>query len=464
VDATSDPLKSEQIPAQRRHLADRLGLPGTLPPVRIRPRSELADAARASRLLARAHAAAVWVGEDGRPCPDGRRLSDETPAMAALGCSRADFRRIWAVAAASVYLRFGSGRVSAIGAPWPGVGDLAALMIWRPALNAVLDPDLLTALGEGRVRFAAGPGSMMILLFLSRQDGVPVPQLSELMRQSADSDQAAWQAWVAAHGDPATILLGWLADLGAVEIIDVPVHSPDVAIRFPLRDGEVWDRGGEVARLTPLGTWAMREQLTEGGIGIPLLPEPEDMTVAELVALSRMARPQEQIDETSAWLLSRDPVQSARDLLALAAEAGPPERMRAMVLASGILKDRTGADTAEEVWRQALDRRALRACAIVELMGLGHGDIELSDDDAAWMLVDLVVAHSDGIPPSLVPERLEIALDGAGDRLTELIGLLPGCVHPFTRQALELLGRYHADPSAAEGARTVLYRLTSQEN
>jgi hypothetical protein len=460
----SDPLGPGKVPRQRRHLADRLGLPDALPPVRLRSRSELADAVRASRLLARAHEVAAWVGADGRPSPDGRRLTDETAAMAALGCSRVEFRRIWAVAAASVYVRFERGRVSGIGAPWPEVGDLAALMIWRPALNAMLDPDLLSSLGEGRVRFAAGPGSMMILMFLSKQDGVPMPQLSELVRLSAHGDAAAWRAWVAAHGDPARILLGWLADLGAVEIIDVPVYSADAVMRFASQDGAVWAEGGEVARLTPLGIWAMREQLIEGGIEIPLLPEPEDMTVTELVAFARMARPQELIDETTAWLLAHPPVQAARDLLALAAESGPPERMRAMVLASGILKDRTGADTAEKIWRQALDRRELRACAIVELMGLGHRDLELGDDDGAWMLVDLVVAHADGIPPAIIPERLEIALDSAGDRLVELIGMLRGCAHPCTRQALELLSRYHPDSRAAEAARTVIYRLTSQEN
>jgi hypothetical protein len=188
------------------------------------------------------------------------------------------------------------------------------------------------------------------------------------------------------------------------------------------------------------------------------------MTVTELVAFARLARPQELSDETSAWLLAHEPVQAARDLLALAAGSGPPERMRAMVLASGILKDRTGADTAEKVWREALERRELRACAIVELMQLGHRDLELGDDDGAWMLVDLVVAHADGIPPSIVPERLEIALDSAGNRLAELIGELSGCGHPSTRQALELLGRYHPDHMAAEAARTVLQRLTSQAN
>src|SRR4029079_18495612 len=142
--------------------------------------------------------------------------------------------------------------------------------------------------------------------------------------------EEAWQSWVREHGDPARLLLDLMAEHHAIQIGDA--------------------EDGPVARLTPLGLAAVREQLLESGVEIPLLPDAEHMTAAQLISLAAGASEEEFTVETAAWLSYRTAESAARELLAVAAVSDPASR----VLAVGIVMTEIGA-SAEPVWREALD-------------------------------------------------------------------------------------------------------------
>jgi hypothetical protein len=87
---------------------------------------------------------------------------------------------------------------------------------------------------------------------------------------------------------------------------------------------------GPVARLTPLGLAAVREQLVESGVEIPLLPDAEHMTAAQLISLAAGASEEEFTAETAAWLSYRTAESAARELLAVAAASDPASRILAV--------------------------------------------------------------------------------------------------------------------------------------
>jgi hypothetical protein len=91
----------------------------------------------------------------------------------------------------------------------------------------------------------------MVLMFLAGKEGLSFAEASDMIRSAAVAELSgvkgmkAWESWMRAHGDPADVLFGRLAQLGAVTV-----------------DGA---SGGAVARPTPLGSWVMREQFTAAG-------------------------------------------------------------------------------------------------------------------------------------------------------------------------------------------------------
>ena len=57
-----------------------------------------------------------------------------------------------------------------------------------------------------------------------------------------------------------------------------------------------------MARLTPLGSWVIREQFTGAGVEVPLLSLSAEMTAADLVAAAEGLDEDELAAETDAWL------------------------------------------------------------------------------------------------------------------------------------------------------------------
>lgn len=491
----------ERTPTTRCHpmhrnvdLADLLGLPQQLAPVRLPLLPELAAEARASRLLARARELAEWLGDEGRECPRLEELAatDALEAARDLGVPVADpaavrdlrdlpeLRRLWLVAVDCGFVDFDEDRAKT--APsvgeWDKADDTEVLLAWRTALAAMLDMDLLTELDRDGLRFTTAGGTLMVLMFLARWDGLTAAHMSEVLREGALRDlppgrgRELWADWTMRHGDPAEIVLAWLEELGAVERCDVPVSVPGaVTIAFtPFgapAESDASTGTHRVARLTPLGLWAVRDQLIAGGLEVPLLPEPADMSIADMVGFAQVARPGELAVEKAAWLASRDPAEAARGLLEYAVDAGPVERVFAVVLASSTVKDHVGVDTAEEIWRQALTRLPTSAYAKTELgvlMGGSPSDLATDVEERSWMLVDLVLAHTARMPDEFVPGRLQTLLDAPQEKLIDLIEPLARCTHPNAREALDTLGTHFPMKKVAKVARRTLFKLSSRNN
>lgn len=455
-------------------LREAFGLPDRLPPMRLPDLDELAALARKSPLLAAACRLAEWVGPRRAVDEEGGLLAADTVAAAAeLGLETGDPSAITAMDDVPELvhlwdLAFGAGfledededededadddddTVVAVGEAvrlWHSGTDAEALAIWADALafmatesldvDAALDDQWETALDL----HGAGVG-VLTLLFLARSLGLTVAAANELIRDGAADDlpaaeaARAWAVWTQAHGEPADVLLGRLAELGAVSL-----HK---------------EEEGPVARLTPLGSWAVRGQLTASGVDIPLLPPPAEMTAADLVAAAESAPEEETSAETDAWLALRDPGAAARELLDFAAASRPAERMRAVTAAR-----RIGA-AAEPAWRAALDVQALSPYAKMALSEISPLDLEPEPAEAAWLLIDLLAATSEAFEPEdLEPHLAEAVPRDTAEPMFDAMSRLP---HPDAAQALTLIGQHHPDKKVAKAARRYAYKATSRLN
>ena len=92
-------------------IKEALGLPDSLPPIRLSPAAELAAQARSAPLPRRLAALAAWVGEDGREVTDDDELTprDLAGAASALGVEPGDLAYLWEYALAVDWLVFDEG-------------------------------------------------------------------------------------------------------------------------------------------------------------------------------------------------------------------------------------------------------------------------------------------------------------------------------------------------------------------
>ena len=466
------------------NLKDAFGLPDRLPPVRLPPESELAAMSRAAPLLGQARMLAEWVAP-GRDITDDAELTAEDAVDAAgeLGIAlpvKADagpevlpgapavtsmqdvpeLARLWDIAFDAGFLELDlDGDRMEPGEDmdcWPDGEDEEVLEVWSMTLPCVInrledEADLDDRLGE-LLDFTDAGWALMATLFLAKGEGVPVRQVSDMIREAAtdelapDQAEEAWQAWTQGHGDPAEYLLGMLQELSAVTL---PGQPP----------GEGAE-DGPVARLTPLGIWAMRELLLEDGVEIPLVPPSDQMTAADLLAAAEDLDEEEFEAETAAWLELRVPVAAASELLAVAADGGPAERL----LAVGSVQ-KLGA-TAEPAWRDALGRPELRPYAKIALTEIAGGEpgvtvlpgLEPEAADIAWMLTDTLAAMSGDTDD--LPRQIRDAIPaGQEQQAFDAISLSP---HPDAASVLTLIGKHHPDKRIAKAARRSAYHAASR--
>ena len=174
--------------------------------------------------------------------------------------------------------------------------------------------------------------------------------MGERVRRRPDEDDEelsdelaeARERWEEEYGDPARLLLD------------------------KLHDGARDHRGDDVIRLTPLALAALHEQLVEAGVDIPLLPPTAaELTGSELLAMAEGVTDAEFEAEAQAWVESRGDDPAARELLELAAEGHPGERMLAVAVVTAI-----GAP-AEPALRESLAVESLRGYAKVALLIAG---------------------------------------------------------------------------------------------
>jgi hypothetical protein len=467
------------------NLKEAFGLPDRLPPVRLPPEPELAAMSRAAPLLGRLRMLAEWVAP-GRDVTEDVELTAEDTIAAArdLGIPvpvKADagaealpgmpdppavtsmddvpeLARLWDIAFDADFLELDlAGDRMQPGAEldrWPDGTDEEVLEAWSTTLPSVLnrlesDATLDDRLGE-LLDFADAGWGLMVMLFLAKGEGMAVDETSDVIRRAATDElepaqaEEAWQAWTQAHGDPAEYLLGMLRELGAVALPDQPPE----------------DGAGPVARLTPLGTWAMRELLLEDGVEIPLLPPTDQMTAADLLAAAEGLDEEEFDAETTAWLELRAPDVAAGQLLAVAADGGPAERLLAVGAAQKL-----GA-AAEPAWRDSLGRPELRPYAKLALTQIAGGDagvtllpgLEPEPADIAWLLTDTLAATSDD-PEELAQQIRESIPPGQEQQAFDAISLSP---HPDAASVLSLIGKRHPDKRIAKAARKSAYKVASR--
>ena len=448
-------------------LKEAFGLPDQMAPVRLPEPGELAALARRAPLMAQLRKLAWWLGA-GRAVTEDEELAsgDAAEAAAELGIDVARLPYLWWMALDAVFIDLDEDQTNAIPGEsahaWDEGDSGEVLDIWEMVFALVIGDtlDAAAALDPDRseeLDFSGHGAALAVTLFLARPDGLLVAEVSEVIRASATDElppaqaEEAWQSWVREHGDPARLLLDLMAEHHAIQIADT--------------------EDGPVARLTPLGLAAVREQLVGSGVEIPLLPDAEHMTAAQLISMAASASEEEFTAETRAWLSYRTAETAARELLDVAAVSDPASR----ILAVGVVVTEIGA-LAEPVWREALGRIELRAYAKAALAALSDGDLavaslpglEPDDDDLAWMITDALAAEGwDDLGddasrgPDALTRRLAEAVP-AGQELAvfELMARVP---HPDAADVLTAIGKHHPDKKIAKLARKSAYKAATRQ-
>jgi hypothetical protein len=448
-------------------LKEAFGLPDQMAPVRLPEPGELAALARRAPLMAQLRKLAWWLGA-GRAVTEDEELAsrDAAEAAAELGIDVARLPYLWWMALDAVFIDLDEDQTNAVPGEsahaWDEGDSGEVLDIWEMVFGLVIGDtlDAAAALDPDRseeLDFSGHGAALAVTLFLARPDGLSVAEVSEVIRAAATGELApaqaeeAWQSWVREHGDPARMLLDLMAEHHAIQIADT--------------------EDGLVARLTPLGLAAVREQLVESGVEIPLLPDAEHMTAAQLISLAAGASEEEFTAETAAWLSYRTAEPAATELLAVAAASDPASR----ILSVGVVITEIGA-SAEPVWREVLDRIELRAYAKGALAALAGGDpavasppgLELNDQDLAWMIIDALAAEGwddpgDDVghePEALVKRLGETVPAGQELAVFELMARVP---HPDAADVLTVIGKYHPDKKIAKLARKSAYKAATRQ-
>jgi hypothetical protein len=227
------------------------------------------------------------------------------------------------------------------------------------------------------------------------------------------------------------------------------------------------DPEDDAIRLTPLAMREMRLQFTDAGVDVPLLPDsPAEVTAEQLIALADGVTDDEFEAESAAWLAARDPRDAARELLDVAAEGDPADRLLAVAVVTEI-----GA-AAEPAWRDRLDMLELRPYAKAALVSLGGleeasslpAELEPDVDDLSWMATDLlsIACDDEDTDAEELAEALGEAMPPDGE-VGAFLDLLSRGPHPDALYVLEHIGEYHPDKGVAKEARKVLYKASMRE-
>ncbi len=407
---------------------EELGLPERLPPLRLPPDTELAAAARKSTVLARVRELAAWVGERREVTEEG----DLTPADTAVAAgvlgievtgepNLADVPELvlmWDLAEAVDLVMVGDDQAEGNPDLWPTGDDAEDLGTWAATCVALLASLALDAdfAGEEELDFSAA-GSFLLLMFLSRSDGTALSDIAtathQLVTEHLDDPDEAWDAWVAAHGHPATVLLERLAAHGVLRVED------------------------DAAYLTPLGLWFVQGELTEDGIEIPLLPPVDELTADDLLAAVPGMTHAEWQEELTAFLEKHE----RGELLTAAVAAEPVGRVAAVA----------EVDAADPAWQAALAHQELRPYAQATL------GLDSEPADLAWRMVDTIAATADVFgtyDPAVVQEQLA----ELGGKEYDVLGVAWRLEHPDTYEVLSLIGTHHPDKKLAKAARTAAHK------
>jgi hypothetical protein len=454
-------------------IKEALGLPDALPPIRLLPLPELAARARTAPVTRELALLADWVGKNGREVDEDGDLTTDglAEAVATLGIEEEDLVFLWEYALGVEWLVFDSEDEDRVvpgetAEDWASDEDERVFAAWASTLAAVLG-ETLALYGpefdeddeeeEPEFDFAGQGMALAILLFLARREGLDFDEFAEVLWENAagghdeDDEEAheeiaeARAEWESAYGDAARLLLDKLKETLAVTEDD------------------------ELVRLTPLALAALHEQLVEAGVEIPLLPQTAaELSGTELLAMAAGVTDAEFESEVDGWTAARGTDSAARELLELAADAEPGERMLAVAAVTRI------GEPAEPAWRDSLTVPQVRAYAKVALAQLSGADVggdapadlpaelELTPEDLAWVATDLLTLAIDEEYPD--PEYLAVSFREAvpAGREQMLFDGMARSAHPDTAEVLIHLGEYHPDRQIAKAARGAAHKAASR--
>ncbi|MGH3792471.1 MAG: IS1096 element passenger TnpR family protein [Pseudonocardiaceae bacterium] len=379
----------------------------SVPPVMTS--AAVAAAARRCEALSRVHRLATWVG-DGRPVTPKHVLRPrDVPAAARvlgfLGSSRINtatsvpaLHRPWKVAQAIDFLRIVNGH--AVAGPalgqWPDTDDTTVCELWLTGLVTAFAADSGNDDEAGAIAFSR--------IMLSALATDPPPSVVELWGRARDALA--------------------VEDLSIVDLLyryqrdDRFTAISNILVEF----GAATRRGARLV-MTPLGRWALHEMLAR-------MPQPisADLPADELLA--RVADSDDTWQAARPWLIGRDPLLAAREILAAAVAATPAQRIAAVEIVDAL------DEAAQAAWRDVITVPNLAAHARMALAGWNRPQAS-SPADSAWLAVEYAMAALTDSGPdealSCITERI------AGQDLDSRMQVIRRSDHPDTAALAEAL-------------------------
>jgi hypothetical protein len=439
----------EALPEAERYARTEEYLRGTgelvVPPVRPVPRTEVAAAARASRLTGTVLALAAWTGE--RALTEHDTLTDTDIGAAAadlgLGAPRrhgqieddGELERLWWAAVESGVITAEKGTAS----PGPAGDGLRSdddeelLAAWLPLFEAIAVP------GHD---YADGLDALELVQ--NELTGV----LIHLYEQEEPTEPEIMAGALLGHVEEAYDL----SDAGAMTALVRDAFDLELAT---LEGWGIVERSDAGCALTPLGVWAVRELLLADGFTAPLIGELAGARASELISGLTWYRPEAADEEIDGWLAAHDPKDAAADLLDVMRTGGPGARnMAAAVL------HRIGPDAAGVV-RAAQEHPLVSPYAAMWLNAVGDpSGRELAREEYLWVFVDTVSGMLESAEPE---EAVQAALIDAPPEaeMKLMVEELWRTDHPGAADVLEALGAHHPDRATAKAARTAAYKARS---
>ncbi|WP_230196256.1 hypothetical protein [Streptomyces coriariae] len=467
-----------------------------LPPVRLHPEAELARDALSTPLLSRAALLARWAGPGTRVDAGGGLVEDQlAPAAEVLGLT-GDDAAAYASEAWRVAVDAGLVEVVDEEAGTVTAGEDLALLtggsphdilaVWLGALETVLAdasvPDLdelMEVMDEGgevdfsrldwnpeaEAEFLDGVLGNLYLLTAS-EDGpgdapVPLPALAASMIIPGDmyeptNDVLEQVSDAMMRLDDQFRLLEPIGIVAYRPVDEDLMADPDEEPAAPVDETDVSRYG--MVRLTPLGVYGLRARLLEAGFQAPAVGDLADKGADVLLDGSSGYGPGAALAETEQWLVRREPLDAARELLAAArgSDAGAPLRrlrcQQALSLVGG---------QAEPAVREVLDDAELGGLARVWLSELGATDVPAPSEDLVfWLTIDTVAAQLAAEGNS---EELQALVEGLAQQHGGFFSAAWRVDHPATPDVLEAMGRLHPDKRIAKEARKAAFKARSQQ-
>ncbi|WP_214413645.1 hypothetical protein [Sphaerisporangium fuscum] len=399
----------------------------SFPPVEVAPAGELAATVLSVPLVRDARRLAEWTGAREVTAEGLLPPADAEKAVRELGLKPDRLRLVWIVAVNSGLLRITREGAS------PGPGLPADLMeFWDGVVMDVLDRT-----EEGLTGSAVADEHLteMLATIYATSDGITYSALVEGMLQAHE--------------------IG--CEARASEMRRLREELPgelDAALDLLSYCG-LFERTADGVRLTPLGVWAVRQDLLREGHDAPLLAEVAgyaDLSAAELV--DAMLSGEAPSSAPMLWVERRVAEDAARELIKVAASGTAGQRG-----VIGTILEEMGPE-AEPAMREALAEPTMWRHAAV---WLGVRDLEapaLTEDDGTWLAVD-TLATLLHIPDAREAMAEFEALE-AGDELLRLVEEISRSSHPDAIAVLDLLGADHPDPKVAKAARKAAMKARSR--